>query len=149
MKVRGARSVDNSSRNPHLTTPGGYDGGVATMGPTRQRDLEGLAGNVLRVARAKTGLTPAQLARLAGVPRSTVERIEAGTRQPSLVTMGKLLAAVDLDLRIHLEPYDGHDDVLDANYAAMTPAQQAATDARHEAMVEAFRAAGIAARAAG
>jgi len=119
------------------------------MGPTRQRDLEGLAGNVLRVARAKTGLTPAQLARLAGVPRSTVERIEAGTRQPSLVTMGKLLAAVDLDLRIHLEPYDGHDDVLDANYAAMTPAQQAATDARHEAMVEAFRAAGIAARAAG
>ncbi len=118
------------------------------MGPTRQRDLEGLAGNVLRVARAKTGLTPAQLAACWGAEvDGGADR--GGHRQPSLVTMGKLLAAVDLDLRIHLEPYDGHDDVLDANYAAMTPAQQAATDARHEAMVEAFRAAGIAARAAG
>lgn len=119
------------------------------MGPRSQLALEGLAGNLLRVARAKTGLTAAQLAQRAGVPRSTVERIEAGTRQPSLVTMGKLLAAVDLDLRIHLEPYDDHDDVLDSNYAAMTPAQRAATDARHKAMVEAFRTAGIAARAAG
>ena len=46
----------------------------------------------------------------------------------------KLLAALDLDLCIHLEP---HDDVLDSNYAAMTPAQGASTDARHEAMAEA------------
>lgn len=112
------------------------------MGPTRQRDLEGLAGNILRVARAKTGLTPAQLARRAGVPRSTVERIEAGTRQPSLVTMGRLLAAVDLDLRIHLEPYDDHDDVLDARRAALTPAQRAFAEARQDALVAAFRAAG-------
>lgn len=116
--------------------------GVATMGPTRSRDLEGLAGNVLRVARAKTGMTVAQLATLAGVPRSTVERIEAGTRQPSLVTMGKLLAAVDLDLRIHLEPYDDHDDVLDARRAALNPAKRAVAEARQDALVAALRAAG-------
>ena len=116
--------------------------GVATMGPTRSRDLEGLAGNVLRVARAKTGMTVAQLATLAGVPRSTVLRIEAGTRQPSLVTMGKLLAAVDLDLRIHLEPYDDHDDVLDARRAALNPAKRAVAEARQDALVAAVRAAG-------
>ena len=116
--------------------------GMATMGPSSQRALNGLAGNILRVARAKKGLTPAQLAIRAGVPRSTVERIEAGTRQPSLVTMGKLLAAVDLDLRIHLEPYDDHDDVLDARRAALSPAERAVAEARQDALVAAFRAAG-------
>lgn len=108
---------------------------MATFGPTRMRDSLGLAGNLLRLARAKAGVTQAQMAARAGVPRSTVERIEAGTRQPSLPTLSKLLAAVDLDLRIRLEAYDDHDDVLDANYAAMTPGQRAATDARHEAMI--------------
>lgn len=108
---------------------------MARMGSTRTRDSEGLAANLLKLARAKTGVSQAQMAALAGVPRSTVERIEAGTRQPSLPTLGRLLAAVDLDMRIRLEPYDDHDDVLDANYAAMTPEQRAATDARHEAMV--------------
>jgi transcriptional regulator with XRE-family HTH domain len=65
------------------------------MGPTARRDLEAWAGNIVRLARAKAGVSQAQLAQLAGVPRSTVERIEAGTRQPSLPTLGRLLAAVD------------------------------------------------------
>jgi len=108
---------------------------MARMGPTRARDSRGLAANLLKLARAKTGVSQAQMAALAGVPRSTVERIEAGTRQPSLPTLGRLLAAVDLDMRVRLEPYDDHDDVLDATYAAMTPEQRAATDVRHEAMV--------------
>ncbi len=105
------------------------------MGPTRTRDSHELAANLLKLARAKTGVSQAQMAALAGVPRSTVERIEAGTRQPSLPTLGKLLAAVDLDMRIRLEDYDDHDDVLDTNYAALPPEQRAATDARHEAMI--------------
>ena len=108
---------------------------MARMGPTRTRDSEGLAANLLKLARAKTGVSQVQMAALAGVPRSTVERIEAGTRQPSLPTLSRLLAAVDLDMRIRLEDYDDHDDVLDANYAAMTAEQRAATDARHEAMI--------------
>ncbi len=97
---------------------------------------------MLRSARAKKGVSQAQLAELAGVPRSTVERIEAGTRQPSLVTLSKLLVAIDLEMRIRLEDYDNHDDVLDATYAAMPPDQQAVADARHEALVDAFTAAG-------
>lgn len=126
--------------------PIGYDAGMATMGPTRTGDSLGLAANLLRLARAKAGVSQAQMAALAGVPRSTVERIEAGTRQPSLPTLSKLLAAVDLDMRIQLAPYDDHDDVLDANYAAMTPRQRAATDARHEAMVALVDAGRVAGR---
>jgi hypothetical protein len=59
--------------------------------------------------------------------------------QPSLITLSRLLAAVDLEMRIRL---DDHDDVLDADHAAMDPEQQAATDARHDAQVAAFTAAG-------
>lgn len=115
---------------------------MAMMGLTTRRDTERWAGNLLRSARAKKGVSQAQLAELAGVPRSTVERIEAGTRQPSLITLSKLLAAIDLEMRIRLEDYDNHDDVLDTTYAALPPDQRAATDARHEALVDAFTAAG-------
>ncbi|RBY77699.1 hypothetical protein DQ238_14980 [Geodermatophilus sp. TF02-6] len=60
----------------------------------------------MRSARAKRGVSQAQLAALDGVLRSTVERIEADTRQPSLVTLNRLLAAVDLELRIRLDDLD-------------------------------------------
>lgn len=102
---------------------------MARMGPTRARDSQGPAANLLKLARARTGVSQARVAALAGVPRSMVARIEAGTRQPSLPPLGTLLASVDLDMRIRLEPYDDHDHVLDANYGAMTPEQRAATDA--------------------
>lgn len=123
--------------------PLGYTVGVMLPGPTTRGHTERWAGNLLRSARVKKGISQAQLAKLAGVPRSTVERIEAGTRQPSLVTLSRLLAAVDLEMRIRLDDYDDHDDVLDANYAAMTAGQRAAADARHEhlvALVDAGRA---------
>lgn len=113
------------------------------MGPTSRRHTERWAGNLLRSARAKAGVSQAQLAVLAGVPRSTVERIEAGARQPSLITLSRLLAAVGLEMRIRLEDYDDHDDVLDAQYATLTGEQRAAVDARHErlvALVDAGRA---------
>lgn len=46
-------------------------------------------------------------------------------------------------MRIRLNDYDDHDDVMDANYAAMTAEQKAAADARHDhlvALVDAGRA---------
>lgn len=109
------------------------------MGPTSRRHTEKWAGNLLRSARAKKGVSQARLAELAGVPRSTVERIEAGTRQPSLVTLSRLLAAVGLEMRIRLDDYDDHDDVLDANHAALAAEQRVVADARHEQVVAAFR----------
>ena len=90
---------------------------IAVPGPTTQRYTERLAGNMLRLARAQRGWSQRQLAEAAGVPVSTVARIESGARQPSLVTVSRLLAAADLELRARLEPYDDHDDVLDEDLA--------------------------------
>jgi transcriptional regulator with XRE-family HTH domain len=55
--------------------------------------VERLAGNVLRVARARTGMSQRELAEAAGVPQSTIARIEFGVRQPSLPLLARILAA--------------------------------------------------------
>jgi len=98
---------------------------MAVPGQTTRRYTERLAGNLLRLARAQRGWSQRRLAEAAGVPVSTVARIESGARQPSLVTISRLLAAADLELRARLEHYDDHDDVLDARQAALTPEEQA------------------------
>jgi len=91
-----------------------------------------MAGNLLRLARQQRSWSQRQLADAAGVPVSTVARIESGARQPSLVTISRLLAAADLELRVRVEAYDDHDDVLDARRAALTSEQQAQHDRAFE-----------------
>lgn len=121
---------------------------MAVTGPTTQRYTERMAGNLLRLARIERGWSQRQLAKAAGMPVSTVARIESGARQPSLVTLSRLLAAADLELRPRLAPYDAHDDMLDARRAAMTPTEQAAldaADARNSQVVAEARAWAIAA----
>ncbi len=118
---------------------------MAVPGPTTQRYIDGLAGNMLRLARAQRDWSQRRLAEAAGVPVSTVARIESGARQPSLVTISRLLAAAGLELRARLEPYDDHDDVLDARQAALTPKEQAqravAFEQTSQVLAEARRAA--------
>ncbi|MGH9062849.1 MAG: helix-turn-helix transcriptional regulator [Acidimicrobiales bacterium] len=99
---------------------------MATLGPTTTGYVDRLAGNLLRRARAEKDLTQRELASAAGVPQSTVARIESGTQQPSLPLLARILAAVDLEPRIALAPYDSHDDVLDATEATLHPAERAA-----------------------
>jgi transcriptional regulator with XRE-family HTH domain len=94
---------------------------MATMGSTKTQDSQELAGNLLRLARVKTGLTQRQLAEAAGVPQSTVARIETHRQQPTLPLLARLLAAADLELRTTLDRYDSHDDVLDTR-RSQTPA---------------------------
>lgn len=100
-----------------------------------------LAGNLLRLARAERGWTQRQLAEAAGVPVSTVGRIEAGLRQPSMLTVQRLLAAADTDLRVQLEPYEDHDDVLDARDQQRTTRERAVAETAHTKNVAAFRSA--------
>lgn len=64
------------------------------------------------MARYKAGITQAELARRAGVPASMVSAYEGGRRQPTLPTLLRLLKAAGYELRMHLAPYDDHDDVL-------------------------------------
>jgi uncharacterized protein len=71
---------------------------------TEQRDT--LAADLLRLARAKAGLTQAQLAGRAGVAQSLISAYENGHRQPTLPSLQRLLAAAGLELRTRLEPPD-------------------------------------------
>jgi transcriptional regulator with XRE-family HTH domain len=85
---------------------------MVTMSPSTERAVDAWAGNVLRLARAKKGMSQRELARAAGVPPSTIAKIESGQRQPTHPTLAKILASVGLALTTRLEPYDDHDDVL-------------------------------------
>ncbi|MGH3676164.1 MAG: helix-turn-helix transcriptional regulator [Mycobacterium sp.] len=98
---------------------------MTVIGPRSQRSIDAWAGNVLRVVRAKAGLTQRQLAEKAGVPYSTIAKIESGNRQPTHPTMAKILAAVDLSVSTQLVPYDDHDDVLWVQEQRRSPAERA------------------------
>lgn len=109
------------------------------MGPTTRHHVERLAGNLLRRARAQKGLTQRELAELAGVPQSSIAKIESGARQPTLPVLTRILVAVDLEPRIALEPYDDHDDVLDATTAGRSDTQRATVDASVDKLIDALR----------
>lgn len=100
---------------------------VARLGATRASDSAQLAGNLLRLARLRRGVSQRRLAEIAGVPQSTVARIETHRQQPTLPLLARLLAAADLELRTRLEDYDPHDDVLDAQRATRTATEQRRT----------------------
>jgi transcriptional regulator with XRE-family HTH domain len=108
---------------------------MAVVGPRAQRSIDTWAGNVLRVVRAKTGLTQRQLATKAGVPHSTIAKIESGVRQPTHPTMARILAAVDFSLSTHLIPYDDHDDVLWEQEQRRSVAERARIKAAQERLI--------------
>jgi transcriptional regulator with XRE-family HTH domain len=102
------------------------------MGPTTTGHVERLAGNVLRIARARTGMSQRELAAAAHVPQSTIARIESGARQPSLPLLARILAAVGQELRITVGNYDPHDDILDTDDARLTNTQRNARRATQD-----------------
>ncbi len=104
-------------------SPIGYHRTMAKPGPTTSGYIGRRAGNLLREARAMSGMSQRELAAAAGVPHSTIARIESSVRQPSLALLDRILIAADLDLKLRLEPYDDHDDVLD-NLAALQPGRR-------------------------
>jgi transcriptional regulator with XRE-family HTH domain len=99
---------------------------MAIMGRTTAGNVERLAGNLLRIARARVGMSQRDLAQVAHIPQSTIARIESGARQPSLPVLARILAAVDLELRVTLKTYDSHDDFYDAETKRLTAAQHSA-----------------------
>ncbi len=64
----------------------------------------------LRHERELAGLTQQALAARVGISQAAVARIERGDRLPSLTTAERLLAALDRQLRIEVEPLDSHLD---------------------------------------
>lgn len=93
------------------------------------------AAALLQLARLKAGLTQRQLADRAGVPTTMISAYERGKRQPTLDTLLRLIRAGGFDLRMHLEPYDEHDDVMTEIEATRSERER---ERRHRA-VDAWR----------
>ena len=81
---------------------------------------------LLKLARMRAGLTQAELAERAGVARSMVSAYESDHPQATLPTLMRLLKAAGFELRMHLAPYDDHDDVLRALEERRSPEQRQA-----------------------
>jgi transcriptional regulator with XRE-family HTH domain len=84
-------------------------------------------------------LSQRQLAELAGVPQSSIAKIESGARQPTLPVLTRILVAVDPEPRIALEPYDDHDDILDATAASRSVERRAGAAASVDKFIDALR----------
>lgn len=70
--------------------------------------------HLLREARKRSGLTQAELATRAGVPQSTVGRIESGARVPSTALLERLIRAAGFEVRAELgEPDPGTDSLFE------------------------------------
>lgn len=87
-----------------------------------------VAAGLLRLARAKAGLTQGELARAAGVTQQTLSAYETGRKEPTLPTLMKFIAAAGLEIRIHLEPVDDHDSSLASALESLPPATRAALE---------------------
>jgi transcriptional regulator with XRE-family HTH domain len=67
------------------------------------------AGQIVREARRRAGLTQRRLAEAVGVSQPTVARIESGTTQPSFALVARLVEACGLELGISLAVRDESD----------------------------------------
>lgn len=68
--------------------------------------------NLIKEARRRAGLTQTELARRAGVPQSTVGRIETGARLPSAALVERLIRAAGFELTAGLAELDPETDSL-------------------------------------
>ena len=86
--------------------------------------------HLLREARLRAGLTQAELAQRAGVAQSTIGRIEADARVPSVARIERLIAAARLELRVGLGERDEATDSLFERSLARSPRERLADTQR-------------------
>jgi len=65
------------------------------------------AGDLLRQARRRAGLTQVELAARAGVTQSVISAYESGQRQPSIPGLARLIEAADFELTLALRRHPG------------------------------------------
>ncbi len=70
------------------------------------------AGNLIKVARLKTGLSQTELARRAGTSQPTIAAYEAGRKEPSVSTLARVVRAAGVDLRMGLGRLEDDDEWL-------------------------------------
>ena len=86
--------------------------------------------SIVREARRRAGLTQAALAKKAGVPKSTVGRIESGARTPSVELVERLVRAAGLEVTVSLSEPDPGTDSMFERTLRRTPAQRLADATR-------------------
>jgi transcriptional regulator with XRE-family HTH domain len=86
--------------------------------------------HLIREARRRAGFTQAELARRAGVPQSTIGRIESGARVPSTELAERLIRAAGFELRVALGEPDPGTDSLFERALQRTPRQRLADATR-------------------
>ena len=69
-----------------------------------------------------------------------ISAYERDRRQPTLDTLLRLLKAAGYELRMHLAPYDDHDDVLAAGRRAWPADEQQRWEVHHRSRIEAGQA---------
>ncbi|MEN8184341.1 MAG: helix-turn-helix transcriptional regulator [Myxococcota bacterium] len=89
-----------------------------------------LISSVVREARRRAGLTQAQLAERAGVPKSTVGRIESGARVPSTEMVERLVRAAGLEVSVSLSEADPGTDSMFERTLRRSPAERLADATR-------------------
>lgn len=89
------------------------------------------AARLVKQARRKAGLSQRSLALRAGLPQSTIGRIEAGTTDPRTGTLNKILEACGFELEVERRLGDGVDRTQIREFLALSPKQrlEAATSA--------------------
>ena len=100
-------------------------------------ELPSSSAGLLRQARHEAGLTQAEMAERAGVPRSM---ISAYVRQPTMATLLRLLKAAGFELRMHLAPTTTTTTSSPSNGTPGRPPTRNGGKAHHRARIEAGQA---------
>src|SRR5258705_11793694 len=83
------------------------------------------AGELIRGARRRHGLTQSQLAARARTSQAAISRVERDLVSPSVATLASWLDLMGEELGLAAEPIDyGHDRTLNAQRLALTPEQR-------------------------
>lgn len=85
---------------------------------------------IVREARRRAGLSQAELARRAGVPKSTVGRIESGARVPSTGMVERLVRATGLEVSVSVSEPDPGTDSMFERTLRRSPAERLADATR-------------------
>ncbi|MDV7136881.1 helix-turn-helix transcriptional regulator [Williamsia muralis] len=75
-----------------------YDAPVPSGGSVSRRVLRGFSPSALTEARTRAGLTQGELARIAGVGRTTLYQWEMGVRSPQVDVLASVARALDISL---------------------------------------------------
>ena len=102
----------------------GSTGSTGSMGSTGGAPLEVIAAS-LRRERRRTGLSLTEVARRAGIAKSTLSQLESGTGNPSLETLWAICVALDAPFSRLLDPPRPRVQVIRADEGPTVSAAQA------------------------